>query len=99
MQVSCLILISVGPGELNNLTLMRMQSSRKPAHLEETVYKDSCDEMCVEQSQKNCKCTLTILNSRKRTYRKTIQSYEINICEHFITCNILSALYEIHMGI
>ena len=75
MQVSCLIFIYVGSWGLNNLTVTQIPSSQKPAHLEETVCKDcrmdSCDEMCVEQSlKKNCKCTLTILNSRKRTYRK-----------------------------
>lgn len=85
-------------------SVTQIQSSLKPALWEETFSQglSKKDMWCIvlssSKKRKYCKCTLTILNSRKqRTDRKIIQSYEI-ICEHFITCNILSELYKIHMG-
>lgn len=103
MQVSCLIfLLHREKGAEQSVT--QIQSSLKPALWEETFSQglSKKDMWCIvlssSKKRKYCKCTLTILNSRKqRTDRKIIQSYEI-ICEHFITCNILSELYKIHMG-
>lgn len=106
MQVSCLIFFYIEKKkELNNLlhryrALWSLRFEKK--HFRKDCLKKRHVMHCVEQfgkKRKYCKCTLTILNSRRKkwTDRKIIQSYEI-ICEHFITCNILSELYKIHMG-
>lgn len=96
MQVSCLIFIYVWQWELNNLTVEQIYGSQKPTHLEETLckdcQKDSCDAMCVEQFKKYCKCTLTILNSRKR-YRKLFNHKKLT----FVNTLLLVTFYLHYM--